>query len=294
MHRRERLAEIDAHQRRFAGAEGPAFVQLLVERFPLEQLHPDPGDAVEDVRAEHGDDIGVPDARQPPSFGDHAVHSGGIRGRNELQRDVAIEFGITSAIDGAEGAAAEHAADLERPPAAARFERRPRDGVFVDGVAAPVQIGERREDLEFAEKGARVTPLGVDGLPRNRPSIRDGGGDFVETVVLQRHSGVNHTRARRPARQPGARLLPASRFAGEAGGDRRFGLRRLLVPGGRCDLLLERGRIGQARQLVDEHERVLGGDVELAAADLAGDLIVDPQQIVAQLGELRLVGVVGA
>src|SRR2546421_280379 len=52
--------------------------------------------------------------------------------------------------------------------------------------------------------------------------------------------------------------------------------------------------IGQACELVHEHQGVLRRDLEFLAARLARDLIVQAEQIVAELRELFPIGFVGA
>lgn len=85
------------------------------------------------------------------------------------------------------------------------------------------------------------------------------------------------------------------RFPG-SGSDRRhltlfFG--RLVggVRGGR-NLLFEFLFVRQTGQLIDEHHRLVRRDLEFLAAGLAGNLVVQPQQIVAQFCELRAIDVI--
>jgi hypothetical protein len=50
----------------------------------------------------------------------------------------------------------------------------------------------------------------------------------------------------------------------------------------------------QALELIDEQQRMHGRDLELLPARFAHHLVVDPDQVVAKLGELRAVTLVGA
>src|SRR4051794_27951644 len=90
-------------------------------------------------------------------------------------------------------------------------------------------------------------------------------------------------------------LLPAAGIASEP---RRH--RRLALGGGlrlarrQVDLLFELFVVGQAGELIHEHQRVLRGNLELLAAARARDLVVEAQQVVSQLGELGAVALVGA
>jgi hypothetical protein len=74
------------------------------------------------------------------------------------------------------------------------------------------------------------------------------------------------------------RLLPPARLADGWGRRRGFVLGGR--PGGRGDFLLELLVVRQARELIDEHQRVLRRDFELLAAGLARDFVVEANQVV--------------
>ena len=59
------------------------------------------------------------------------------------------------------------------------------------------------------------------------------------------------------------------------------------------DFFFELHIVGKSRELIDVHERVLRGDLELASAGLAHHLVIEPQQVVTELRELRLIRVIG-
>ena len=65
-------------------------------------------------------------------------------------------------------------------------------------------------------------------------------------------------------------------------------------PDAMLDLPFELFVVGQTGDLVHEHQRVLRRDLELLAARLARDLVVEPQQVVAQLRELGPIALVGS
>src|SRR5262249_27259192 len=92
-----------------------------------------------------------------------------------------------------------------------------------------------------------------------------------------------------------AALFPARRLPGKARRQRRLSFRlRLRFARRHVDLALELFFVRQSLQLVYEHQRVLRRDLELLAARLAGDLVVEAKQVVAQLGELGAVDFIGA
>ena len=90
-------------------------------------------------------------------------------------------------------------------------------------------------------------------------------------------------------------LLPARGPAGEPRGQFRLALRRRRwLSRGFADLPFQFLIVGQACQLVDEHQRVLRGDLEFLATRLARHLVVEAEEVIAQLGELGPVRFVGA
>src|SRR4051812_6274127 len=89
-------------------------------------------------------------------------------------------------------------------------------------------------------------------------------------------------------------LLPIARVPTEPRAQLRLrldGLRGFL--GGRLDLLLQLVVIGQPGELIDEDHRLLRRDLELPAAGLADDLVVEAENVVAQLRELLAIHLVG-
>jgi predicted Rossmann fold flavoprotein len=91
-----------------------------------------------------------------------------------------------------------------------------------------------------------------------------------------------------------AQLFPAARLSREPRGQRRLAVGRgfrLFRQG--VDLSFELFFVGQACELVHEHQGVLGRNLEFLAARLAGDFIVEAEQVVPELGELGPVVLVG-
>src|SRR5215470_10874513 len=92
-----------------------------------------------------------------------------------------------------------------------------------------------------------------------------------------------------------AALLPARGLSREACRKLRLARRfRLRVAGGFCDLAFELFLVGQPGRLIDEHQRVLGGNLEFLPTGLARNFVIEPQEVIAQLRELGAVRVVGA
>ena len=90
-------------------------------------------------------------------------------------------------------------------------------------------------------------------------------------------------------------LLPASGLPREPGWQRRLLVRNRFVRLSRrgADLSLEFFLVGQAGELVYEHQGLVRRDLESLAAGRTRDLVVDAKQVVAQLGELGPVDLVG-
>ena len=88
---------------------------------------------------------------------------------------------------------------------------------------------------------------------------------------------------------------PAAGRAGKSGRELWLRLgRRLRLAGGGRDFCLQLVVFRETLELIDEHQRVLGRDFELLAAGLAADLVVQAQQVVAKLGKLGAILIVGA
>jgi hypothetical protein len=99
-----------------------------------------------------------------------------------------------------------------------------------------------------------------------------------------------------PAGSTGLSLtLPASRRASKAVWQFRLRLGcRLGLARGRRNLGIEFVVFWKAFDLIDEHQRMLRWDFDLLPAALAGHLVVDTEQVVAELGELGAILIVSA
>src|SRR4030095_6934317 len=90
-------------------------------------------------------------------------------------------------------------------------------------------------------------------------------------------------------------LFPARRLTGEPRRQRRLAGRwRIRLSRRHADLSLQLFLIGQTCELVHEHQRVLRRDLEFLPARLAGDLVIEAEQVIPQLGELGPVRIVGS
>src|SRR5205807_3588098 len=92
-------------------------------------------------------------------------------------------------------------------------------------------------------------------------------------------------------------LLPVAGILAEA--RREFRLLRRLVGRGALscrlgDFAVELFVVRQASELIEEDHRLLRRNLELLPAGPADDFVVEPQDVVAELGELGVVGVVRA
>ena len=168
---RERAAQLDADDRGFLGPERPPRAQLLLERVPLEQLHPQPHAAVVFRHSVHGDDVGMPKARR------QRIRVGILRPQ-QLQRDVALELRIPRAVHVPERAAPEQLTKRERSPVA---DRRRSHGIparlsrrrgRLPGRQAAMQLGESGDDAKLPQDAAVLRAgLRFDGVPVDRAAV---------------------------------------------------------------------------------------------------------------------------
>ena len=163
-----------------------------------------------------------------------------------------------------------------------------------------------------------VTTARQDMSPADLERVPEAGS--VYRAVLEDVRGLPDYALRRLTSAPGLKvgptggqvtdgrsLLPAARLAGEPVGQRRLVRRRGLgrrrgrgprlrhrLP--RCgrNLAIELLVVRQACELVGVDHRLLRGDFELLAARLARDVVVEPEQVIAQFRELGPIDVVGA
>jgi hypothetical protein len=120
VNRRQRTAQIDPDERRFAGAERTVLVETLLERGAANQLHPETDAVIVHIHAVHCDHVGVPYSRQQPALRGNPrclqiLH--GIVDSQELQRHFPLEMVVPDAVDVAERSAAEALEQCEVPPA---------------------------------------------------------------------------------------------------------------------------------------------------------------------------------
>ena len=70
VHRGHRVAELHADVHDFRDAERVPLLHQLLQRAPLDELHPQSDAAVDPIGAEDGDDVGVVDTREQAAFFD--------------------------------------------------------------------------------------------------------------------------------------------------------------------------------------------------------------------------------
>ncbi len=158
---------------RFARAERAARFHDLIERLPLDELHPQPDAIVVLLGAEHLHHVRVADAREPAGLLQDPIvsHARGLAFLVEqLERDVPVEIGVERAIHLARHALTdplEH--DEAAPPRAARHAVRRR---FVEGGNAAI---ERRDALDEPQMPDEPTlpwrDIGLDA-GSSRPACR--------------------------------------------------------------------------------------------------------------------------
>ena len=162
--RRHRAAQLDADPCDLRRRKRRALAERLFERAALDELHPQADASVDAFSAVDGDDVRMADAGEEPAFFDDRGRGPlGDVGRQQLQRDLAIQPGVPGAIDVAERAAPdafEHAQVTPVSPAAR--------GRRVRGRATEPQRGQRLELLDnglVCRVGARFDDVPVHGVP---------------------------------------------------------------------------------------------------------------------------------
>ena len=117
--RTDRAAQLLSDHRRFGRTERALRRQHLLQRAPLQQLHPQSHALVVHVRAVDEDDVRMADAGKALRLAEEARRRARPRDRRleQLQRHVAIQPRVVRAIDRAEGALADFFADDQMAPA---------------------------------------------------------------------------------------------------------------------------------------------------------------------------------
>ena len=112
----QRATDLDADPRRLYCRHRPASSDLRGQRLAADVLGPNADTAVDTLGTVDRQHIGMPDAREQPSFfDDRRRRVGGVLG-DQFQGDFAVETGIPGAIDVAERSAANLLEDDERAP----------------------------------------------------------------------------------------------------------------------------------------------------------------------------------
>src|SRR5205085_3199586 len=170
VHGADRLAQLDADVSSFAGAERSMALEQVRQRFSADEFAPESDASIVPVDSIYRHDVGMAHARDEARFLENRA-SFGVRiessGKQELQRHLAFESRVPSAINFAESALAYFFDEPERSPVSWRF--RGRDGWRRGGSRTYV----------MSDGGIRI-----DAFPRrmlqHRPLLRQQGFEFVQ------------------------------------------------------------------------------------------------------------------
>ncbi len=118
MDRRHRATEILTDEHRFACAERALLAHQLFERRAADEVHPEAHAAVVRFGAVHHDHVRMADAGENAAFAQNplAQAAGRLFGLQELDRDLAVQLCIESAVDLAERAFADFLDQLQMAP----------------------------------------------------------------------------------------------------------------------------------------------------------------------------------
>ena len=134
VHRTDRTRELESNADGVRRTEGATTLHSLLQRFSIDELHPQADAIVDAVGAVDGHDISMMDAgQQPPFFEDCGPASGqrAIFGE-ELQGDVTIELRVPGPIDLTERTEADAFPYAKVPPLSRRRLRAPGPRRIVD------------------------------------------------------------------------------------------------------------------------------------------------------------------
>ena len=107
MHRRHRATELETYADRFGGAHHLSFSEDLPEGASADELHPQADPIGNLLGTVDGDDVRMPHPSEQAAFvddGGRCAIAGGVIGRQEFQRDLAIEPRIPGPVNLAERA----------------------------------------------------------------------------------------------------------------------------------------------------------------------------------------------
>ena len=130
----------------------------LLDRLAVDQFHPETDGVPDPLGSVNGDDVGMADAREEAAFLDdrgRARISGIGSGRQELQRNFAIETGVPGAVHAPECAAADRLQDADVPPCLLAVPVR-------DWRAAPDGSRQASPERRSSSKSGRSVSLAVD------------------------------------------------------------------------------------------------------------------------------------
>ena len=161
-----RAAEVVCHLQQRLCRERSRALELVLERFSVEELHPESGAAIETIGPVHGHHVRMLDLRQQVAFVDENGLGGIGRLPEQLERDVSTQPRIARAVDIAVRSSANLAEDFERPPCqriVETFSLRSADG-RVKGAEFP-ELAQAIDDGSVGLAHFLLRGLPVDGCP---------------------------------------------------------------------------------------------------------------------------------
>ena len=142
MDRRNGVTNLDSNLDRLGWLYRRFLRESLLDRLAIDPFHPETDDVPDALGAINRDDVGMPDARDEATFLDDGGRAriAGIRpGRQELQRNFAIEAGVPRAVDVSKRAAVNRLQDAKVTPRLRPAYR------FVTGALVPMEVGQSRQ-----------------------------------------------------------------------------------------------------------------------------------------------------
>ena len=122
VNRRQCFANLDADEGGFLRTHGTRRIDDRRQGAAANQFHPETDTTIVNIRAVHGDNVGMLQAREHSAFAQDRLDPGIVGGEarlGELERDFAVENAVARAVDVTEGAFADLFEEVEVAPALA-------------------------------------------------------------------------------------------------------------------------------------------------------------------------------
>ena len=238
VHGANRAAEINADLNGLRYSEAPALLEQLFERASLDELHPQADLVANLLGAVDGDDVRMANLRQQSAFFDDragACLAGQRVGRQELERDFAVEPSVAGAVDLSESAAANRRNQLQVSPS---FKVCSALGCRIRRIVRPIVLGQRdsgqiavnvgkggQDSQAIQQRTAMPADVRRGRGPVDWRAVENGVCHIVEEAIICRHgssprraasghderSCVRHRRTACPAPLPAPRRCSQSR-----------------------------------------------------------------------------------